>query len=188
MALFPIKVSRIYEAGRFIRPSAHLHTSNGLCNTPQVILVWSISLITCSGIQAHVPIVSVNVQVLTRCLFHTNWIAVISVYVFIFVLSNCTSIHRSFSSSPSPEPSVLLSTPSSLQSILCLSDGRSDHHSGGAFGWRLLQLSGSEHRRQCDHQSPAGGYRRWDRWSRSERKSLGEVTPKNVLYLNILDW
>ncbi len=136
-----------------------------------------------------VPIVSVNVQVLTRCLFHTNWIAVISVYVFIFVLSNSTSIHRSFSSSPSPEPSVLLSTPSSLQSILCLSDGRSDHHSGGAFGWRLLQLSGSEHRRQCDHQSPAGGYRRWDRWSRSERKSLGEVTPKKfILYLHILDW
>ncbi|KAL0174969.1 hypothetical protein M9458_030937, partial [Cirrhinus mrigala] len=57
-------------------------------------------------------------------------------------------------------PPVLLSTSSSLQSILSLSDGRSDHHSSGAFGWRLLQLSGTEHCRQCDHQSPAGGYRR----------------------------
>lgn len=49
--------------------SVTLHTSN----TPQVILVWSVSLVTHSGIHT-VPIINVNVQVLTRCLFLTFWI------------------------------------------------------------------------------------------------------------------
>lgn len=134
--------------------SVTLHTSN----TPQVILVWSVSLVTHSGIHSannKYKRASPDKMFISHIL---NILGEIRTYFAIkFYLSSYV-----FSFFPSPEPPVLLSTSSSLQSILCLSDGRSDHHSGGAFGRRLLQLSGSEHRWQCDHQSPAGGYRRWD--------------------------
>lgn len=126
--------------------SVTLHTSN----TPQVILVWSVSLVTHSGIQAHsannkCKRASPDEMFISHIL---NILGEIRTYFVLFLLSNSTSLHTSFPfsllqnllfSSQPPPPSSRFSV-SQTGDLTITAVERSD---GGYYSCQALNIAGS---------------------------------------------
>lgn len=159
--------------------SVTLHTSN----TPQVIVVWSISLIT-HWFRHTVPMISVNVQVLTRCLFLTYWIFLEKLELIL--LSNSTSVHTSFSlsllqnllfSSQPPPPSSRFSV-SQTGDLTITAVERSD---GGYYSCQALNIAGSVITKALLEVTDG---KRKDTFHSFCSLVLGKLFPKSLQYIN----